>query len=184
MMPFDWRPPTLTTPRLVLRPFTEADAAPLFEYACNPNVTRFTLWDAHRTISETLSFVGDYALLRYREGMPEPYAISLTPDSTPIGSCGCFWTSFANHEMELGYWIGEPYWGKGLAAEACRVLVEHVFREFCVERLQARVIAGNIASSRVLGKLGFRFEGRLRSALFRRDKFEDLLIYSLLRDDF
>ena len=155
---------------------------PLFEYARNPNVTRFTLWDAHRTISETLSFVSDYALLRYREGMPEPYAITMTPDPTPIGACGCFWTSFPNREMELGYWIGEPFWGKGIAVEACRVLLEYVFREFGPERLQARVIEGNAASSRVLDKLGFQFEGKLRSALLRREKFEDLLIYSLLRE--
>jgi [ribosomal protein S5]-alanine N-acetyltransferase len=85
--------------------------------------------------------------------------------------------------MELGYWLAEPFWGRGLAVEACRVLLDHVFREYGPERLQARVIAGNVASSRVLDKVGFRFEGTLRSALLRREKFEDLHIYSLLRAD-
>ena len=61
MMPPDWRPPMLTTPRLTLRPFVEADAEPLFEHAKNPNVTRFTLWDHHKTIADTVSFVRDYA---------------------------------------------------------------------------------------------------------------------------
>lgn len=183
MMPSDWRPPTLTTSRLTLRSFTDADAEPLFEYARNPNVTRFTLWDAHRNISETLSFVREYAPLRYREGMAEPYAITLTPDPTPIGACGCFWASRPNQSMELGYWIAEPFWGKGIAVEACRVLLGHVFREYGPKRLQARVIAGNSSSSRVLEKLGFQHEGTLRSALFRREKFEDLLIYSLLREE-
>ncbi|HEV3440688.1 MAG TPA: GNAT family protein [Gemmata sp.] len=181
MMLPDWRPPTLTTSRLTLRPFSEADAVPLFEYAQNPNVTRFTLWEAHRNIAETLTFVREYALIRYREGMAEPYAITLTPDPKPIGSCGCFWASRPNQSMELGYWLAEPFWGRGLAVEACRALVDHVFREYAPERLQARVIAGNVASSRVLDKLGFRFEGTLRSGLFRREKFEDLHIYSLLR---
>jgi [ribosomal protein S5]-alanine N-acetyltransferase len=183
MLPIDWRPPKLTTPRLTLRPFSEVDAEPLFEYARNPNVTRFTLWEPHRNITETLTFVREYAALRYREGMAEPYAITLTPDPKPIGSCGCFWASRPNQSMELGYWLAEPFWGKGLAVEACRALVGHVFREYRPERVQARVIGGNVASSRVLDKLGFRFEGTLRSALFRREKFEDLLIYSFLREE-
>jgi ribosomal-protein-alanine N-acetyltransferase len=183
MMSPDWRPPSLTTGRLTLRPFTLADATPLFEYARNPNVTRFTLWEAHRNLDETLAFVHDYALLRYREGMAEPYAITLNPDPRPIGSCGCFWVSQPNQSMELGYWVAEQFWGMGIAVEACRVLIDHVFREYAPKRLQARVIAGNAASSRVLEKLGFHYEGTLRSALFRRERFEDLLIYSLLREE-
>jgi ribosomal-protein-alanine N-acetyltransferase len=179
----DWRPPTLITPRLTLRPFSEADAEPLFEYARNPRVTRFTLWDAHRTISDTRVFVQDYAQLRYREGMPEPYAITITPGSTPIGSCGCFWASYPNRTMELGYWIAEEFWGKGIAAEACRALLSHVVGEFEPERIQARVIAGNSSSCRVLEKLGFQREGMLRSALLRRGNFEDLLIYAILRTE-
>jgi ribosomal-protein-alanine N-acetyltransferase len=180
MMHSDWRPPTLTTTRLILRPFTQADAAPLFEYARNPNVTRYTLWNAHRTIEETLAFVHEYAILRYREGTADPYAITLKPDPTPIGACGCFWASQPNLSMELGYWVAEPYWGNGIAVEACRVLIEHAFKEYAPKRLQARVIAGNSASMRVLDKLGFKHEGTLRSALFRRDRFEDVLMYSLL----
>jgi ribosomal-protein-alanine N-acetyltransferase len=183
MMPPDWRPPALTTERLTLRPFTQADAAPLFEYARNPNVTRYTLWEAHRSLDETLSFVNEYALLRYREGTADPYAITLAPDPKPIGSCGCFWASQPNQTMELGYWVAEPYWGRGIAVEACRVLIDHVFMQYEPKRLQARVISGNAASMRVLDKLGFRYEGTLRSALFRREKFEDVLMYSLLRED-
>lgn len=183
MKPPDWRPPTLITPRLTLRPFTEVDAEPLFQFARNEKVARFTLWEAHRNVGETLTFVRDYASLRYREGMPEPYAITLKSNPTPIGSCGCFWASRPNSSMELGYWVGEPFWGNGFTAEACRTLLSHVFTEFQPERIQARVIAGNVASSRVLAKLGFQCEGVLRSALFRRKKFEDLLIYSLLRSE-
>jgi RimJ/RimL family protein N-acetyltransferase len=183
MMPSDWRPPTLTTARLTLRPFTAADAVPLFEFTRNQNVTRFTLWEAHRSVDETLAFVNDYALLRYREGMAEPYAITLSHDAKAIGACGCFWVSLPNQTMELGYWVAEPFWGMGIAVEACRALIEHVFRQYQPKRLQARVVAGNSASMRVLDKLGFRFEGILRSVQFRRDKFEDLLFYSLIRDE-
>ena len=59
-----------------LRPFEPADAAALFDHARNPNVTRFTLWDAHRTVDDTRQFVSDYARGRYLEGVPEPYGSS------------------------------------------------------------------------------------------------------------
>ncbi len=183
MMPPDWRPPTLTTARLTLRAFEEPDAGPLFEYARNPNLTRFTLWDHHRAMSETVAFVRDYARLRYREGMVEPYAITLTPSPKPIGACGCFWVSEPHRTMELGYWVGEPFWGRGIAVEASEALIQLAFRNYEPERLQARVIAGNFASVRVLEKLNFRYEGTLRASLLRRSRFEDVMIYSLLRSE-
>jgi ribosomal-protein-alanine N-acetyltransferase len=156
----------------------------LFGHAKNPNVTRFTLWDYHRSETESLAFVRDYAQLRYREGMPEPYAITLASDPvTPIGSCGCFWASEPNKTMELGYWVAEPYWGMGIAVEACREVIDYVFREIQPARIQARVIAGNEASQRVLEKLRFRYEGTLRAALVRRGNTEDVMMFALLRTE-
>ena len=183
MKPHDWRPPTLTTERMILRAFTEDDAQPLFEHARNPNVTRFTLWDAHRTVADTLIFLRDYAVLRYLEGMAEPYAITIKPDLRPVGACGCHWAAMQHQTMELGYWIAEPFWGKGLVVEACRAVLNLVFAEYVPERVQARVIEGNDASARVLAKLGFRDEGTLRRSLLRRGKFEDVRMFSLLRGE-
>jgi ribosomal-protein-alanine N-acetyltransferase len=183
MITSDWRPPTLETDRLILRAFEEADAGPLFAHAANPNVTRFTLWDYHRTRDETTQFVRDYARCRYLEGVPEPLAICVKPDRDPVGALGCFWTSQPNRTMELGYWIGERYWGKGLIAEACRAVVAHAFAACQPERVQARVIAGNAASVRVLEKIGFRHEGTLRKSLFRRGIFEDVMMFARLRSD-
>lgn len=181
--PLDWRPPTLTTERLTLRAFTDVDAEPLFEHAKNPNVTRFTLWDAHKSIDDTYIFLHDYALLRYREGMPEPYAITINPDLRPVGALGCFWAAQVHKTMELGYWLAEPFWGKGYVVEACRAVLALVFREYKPERLQARVIEGNEASARVLAKLGFHEEGTLRKFLFRRGKQEDVRMFSMLREE-
>lgn len=183
-MPPDWRPPTLATPRLVLRPFVEADVAPLFQHTRNPNVTRFTLWDHHKSEADTLAFIRDYAFVRYREGLLDPYAITLTSNHMePIGGCGCFWASEPNKTMELGYWIAEPFWGQGLAVEACRAVVSHAFRQVQPERMQARVIAGNEASRRVLEKLGFRYEGTLRGLLLHRGKSVDVLMFAILRPE-
>ena len=183
MKPPDWRPPTLRTERLTLRAFEETDAAHLFAFASNPNVTRFTLWDTHKTPADTLTFVRDYARLRYREGAYEPYAITLNGEGIPIGVCGCFWAAELHRIMELGYWVAEPFWGRGIAGEASRAVIDRVFQDQRPERLQARVIVGNVASTRVLEKLGFRYEGTLRSALLRRGKFEDVMFYSILHSE-
>jgi ribosomal-protein-alanine N-acetyltransferase len=183
MKPHDWRPPPLATDRLLLRPFAEADAEPLFEHARNPNVARFTLWEAHRSVADAVEFVRDYAALRYREGTAEPYAITIRPDPRPVGACGCFWAAEPHRTMELGYWIGEAYWGRGYVVEACRAVLDFAFAEYGPERVQARVIAGNGASGRVLAKLGFRPEGVLRRSLWRRGAFEDVQMFSLLRDE-
>jgi ribosomal-protein-alanine N-acetyltransferase len=181
----DWRPPTLETARLVLRPFEDADAEPLFPLAANPAVTRFTLWDHHQTIADTRGFVGPYARSRYAEGVPEPLAVCLTADPRrwPVGTVGVFWASRPNRVMELGYWLGEPFWGAGYAAEACRAVVAYAFAAHAPERVQARVIVGNDASARVLEKVGFREEGTLRGSLYRRGRQEDVRVFAARRGE-
>jgi ribosomal-protein-alanine N-acetyltransferase len=177
-----WQPPVLETDRLVLRPYTEADAPRLFPFTSNPNTTRYTLWEHHKSIDDTLVFVRDYALGRYAEGVPEPLAICFKEDpEQPIGSCGCFWASCPHRTMEIGYWLAEPFWGRGITVEAVRELVRYSFETLKPQRIQARVIEGNAASVRVLEKLGFALEGTLRSAILRRGKFDDVHFYSALK---
>ena len=181
----EWRPPILETDRLIVRPYEEADAPLLFPLVSNPNSTKYTLWEHHKTIDDTDFFVRDYARSRYAEGVPEPMALAWKddPERKPIGSVGCFWGSHPHRTMELGYWLAEPFWGRGLMAEACRAMVTYSFLSLQPERIQARVIEGNTASIRVLEKLGFRFEGTLRSAILRREKFEDVWFYSVLKGE-
>jgi ribosomal-protein-alanine N-acetyltransferase len=178
-----WRPPVIDTDRLRLRPFDVADAPALFRHARNPAVARYTLWDAHRTVDDSRMFVGDYASGRYLEGVPEPYAIELRESGELIGATGCYWATEKNRCMELGYWIAEPFWGRGLAAEAARALVGYVFVAYAVERVQAHFMEGNAASGRVLEKAGMRFEGVRRRALFHRGRFWDMHCYAALREE-
>src|SRR5947209_2601402 len=159
-----WRPPVLETPRLRLRPFAPADVDALFAVARNPNVTRFTTWDYHRTPDDTRTFLRDYANTRFLEMVPDAYAIVLKDGNVLIGGAGARWESKADACMEFGYWLAEPYWGRGLATEAARALVGHVFAAYPVERVQAHYIAGNAASGRVMEKLGMTFEGARRHA--------------------
>jgi len=100
-----------------------------------------------------------------------------------IGTIGCRWANRNNRCMEMGYALGEPHWGKGIIVESARGLLNVVFRDYEVERVQAHTFAENVASARVLEKLAFTFEGTHRSALFHRGRFWDLKMYSILRGE-
>lgn len=105
-----WKPPILETERIKLRPLDVTDAAAVLEYARNPNVSRFTLWEPHTTIKDSEGFIIDYAFSNYRKKTPEPWAITLKaePDKV-LGTVGCFWVSKSAKSMELTYAIGEPH---------------------------------------------------------------------------
>src|SRR5262245_14968457 len=167
-----WRPPTLVTERLVLRALEEADAPNLFHHASNPNVTQYTVWDAHCSIDDSKQFIIQHALPHYMEAIPEPIAVCHREDPSDIvGMIGCTWAGREHLCMELGYWIAEPYWGKGYAVEAGRCLLEWILANYTVNRIQAHCIAENSGSVRVMEKLGMQYEGLSRSKIFRKGRF-------------
>ncbi len=185
MLNLEWKPPVLETERLILRPLDANDVADVFLYACNPNVTRHTLFATHETIDDTLSFLRDYRLSRYANAEPDPLGLVLRNDPTRcvIGAIGCHWVSRADGVMEMGYALAEPYWGRGLIAEAGRAMIDFVFRDYPIERLQARVFDGNDSSGRVAVKLGMKHEGTLRSFLMVKGKRRDVHMYAILRKE-
>jgi ribosomal-protein-alanine N-acetyltransferase len=83
---------------------------------------------------------------------------------------------------EIGYWIGEPFQGRGIATEALRRATAQAFAEFDFVRLQAGVLAWNPASGRVLEKAGYALEARLQKQVYKDGEVCDLLLYVLLRD--
>jgi ribosomal-protein-alanine N-acetyltransferase len=84
---------------------------------------------------------------------------------------------------EIGYWIGEPFWGRGIATLALTSATQLAFRDFDFVRLQAGVLEWNPASCRVLEKVGYSLEGRLRSHVYKDGETCDQFVYGLLRAD-
>lgn len=82
---------------------------------------------------------------------------------------------------ELGYWLSEEYWGRGIVTEAVRVFVEWAFANFDLSRIYAGVFDWNPGSARVLEKAGFEFEGRMKKAVIKDDRIGDELIYAITR---
>lgn len=84
---------------------------------------------------------------------------------------------------EIGYWVGEPFWGRGIATRALLAATARAFASHDFVRLQATVLAWNPASCRVLEKVGYTLEGRLRSSGFKDGEVCDQLVYATLRGD-
>lgn len=85
---------------------------------------------------------------------------------------------------EIGYWLGAAYWGRGIATAAAQAVTRHAFATFPeLDRVEAHVFSWNPASTRVLEKAGFRFEGRLRSRVYKDGETTDQLAYAILRSE-
>ena len=88
-----------------------------------------------------------------------------------------------HHKAEVGYWVGKPFWGRGIASEAAAELVRYAFDTMGLHRVFAFCITGNRASSRVLEKAGMRYEGTNRDDICKWGEFFDVEMYGLLRSD-
>jgi RimJ/RimL family protein N-acetyltransferase len=174
--------PTLQTARLRLRPYSLSDAADLVRLAGAPEVAATTLRIPHPYYEvDAVDFIAscqpDADL-----GLSVRFAIILRDTGNLCGGAGLRFEP-AHRRAELGYWIGVPYWGHGYATEAAAAVVQYGFDTLGLQRIYASHFSGNVASARVLQKIGMRHEGRLRSHIFKWEKFYDLECYGMLQSD-
>ena len=114
----------------------------------------------------------------------ESFAFAVTVDDVAIGSIGAFRRgNIHRRTAELGYYIGEPYWGKGLMTSAVRQLCAYVFDNSDILRLFAEPFSYNIGSCRVLEKAGFQYEGTMRSNAVKNGKVLDMRLYALVKEN-
>jgi [ribosomal protein S5]-alanine N-acetyltransferase len=83
--------------------------------------------------------------------------------------------------VEIGYWLGEPYWGRGIMTQAVHAVTEYAFRTFDINRIFAGILEYNTPSARVLEKNGYVCEARLKQAYTKEGKTYDQLLYTLIR---
>jgi len=141
----------LQTKRLILRPWREEDAEALYTYARDPEVGPPAGWKPHTSVENSRE------IIRNILSAPETYAVCHRETGNPIGSVGLHRSDLAEREdeYELGYWIGRPFWGRGLIPEASRELLRYAFEELHVNRIWCGHYDGNVKSRRVQEKLGF-----------------------------
>ena len=163
---------------LVLRPWTSDDEASLVRHANNRNIWR-----------------------NVRDRFPHPYTendaklwikianrdttmlnLAIEVDRQAVGGVGIvFKDDVYRRTAEIGYWLGEAYWNRGIASQAVAAVSDYVFTHFDIVRLYAGVFAPNRASARVLEKAGYTFEARLRQSVFKDGQILDEMVYARLR---
>ena len=144
----------LYTPRLLLRPWRPEDAEDLFEYAKDPAVGPAAGWQPHASAEESRIIIRDIL------SAEETYAVCLKETGRPVGNAALMIGGRNNPglpaaEAELGYWLGRPFWGRGLIPEASRELIRHAFKDLGLQTLWCGYFEGNGKSKRVQEKCGF-----------------------------
>ncbi|MGL5436314.1 MAG: GNAT family N-acetyltransferase [Lachnospiraceae bacterium] len=110
------------------------------------------------------------------------YTFAIVVDSQVIGSIGVFRCDNIHFKTaEMGYYIAEPYWGKGLGTEAVEQTVTYIFEHTDIIRIFAEPFASNAASCRILEKAGFQLEGVLRKNAVKNGEIIDMKMYSLIK---
>jgi [ribosomal protein S5]-alanine N-acetyltransferase len=175
--------PTVRTERLVLGAFEETEAPELQRLAGAREIADTTL-----TIPHPYQLVhAEQFIEQQREGVAEGneliFAIHRFADAKLVGSISLREIDPVHLQAELGYWIGVPYWNQGYATEASRAMIGLGFERLGLNRIYAHHMARNPASGRVLERIGMRCEGVLRQRVRKWGRFEDVVIYSVLRDD-
>lgn len=174
--------PTLRTERLRLRPFTEADAGALFALHTSADVLRY--WDsppwsdrgrAERFLAASRQMADDGTGIRV--------ALDRESDGAFIGWCSLTRLNRDFRSAALTYCLSADAWGRGYATEAARALVEWAFVALDLNRIQAETDTRNLASARVLDKLGFQREGTLREDCIVNGEISDSWVFGLLRRD-
>ena len=175
--------PTIETERLLLRKITLNDASDMFEYASNPEVSEYTMWSTHVSIEDTKYFLKSLTKM-YKKRELVDWGIVHKAEKKFIGTCGFVEWSMTHSRAEIGYALSARYWSEGYMSEAVNAIIEFGFREMLLNRVVGRCEVHNIASARVMEKVGMQFEGILRQQLFVKGKYWDLKIYSILREEF
>jgi RimJ/RimL family protein N-acetyltransferase len=172
--------PTLHTPRLRLRPFTHTDTDAIYALQSDPRVLRY--WDSppwkDRARADT--FIATCSQMA-QDGTGVRLAIERANDGAFMGWCCLTRWNPVYRSASMGYCLDEPAWGQGIGTEAARALLQWAFDTLDLNRVQADTDTRNIASARVLEKLGFTREGMLREDCIVDGDVSNTWVYGLLR---
>ncbi len=145
----------LQTDRLILRPWKVEDAPALYELAKDPEIGTKAGWSPHRSVNESAQVIKEVF------SAPHTFAIVERDTNKLMGAVGLNAPELSQvageHEMELGYWVGTPYQGKGYATEASQEVIRYGFENLKLSAIWATYFSDNEASHRVQEKLGFVF---------------------------
>ncbi len=164
----------------IIRPWAKADLSSLVEYANNFNISK----------NLTNQFPFPYteeagkAFIEFAMSGDPIHIFAITVNDEAAGGIGIHPQSdIFSKNAELGYWLGEPFWGKGIISRAIRQMVEFGFKTYDIDRIFARPFGTNIASQKVLEKNNFKLEGRFEKVIYKNGEYLDELVYAIRRTE-
>ena len=173
--------PLLETERLILRELRPEDAETVFRLLSDAEVVRY--YDPLMTHLEQAQRSIERHRARFENNEGIRWGITMKGEDTIVGNCG-FFRDKDNFLAELSYVLAKSYWNKGFMPEALEAIIAFGFEHYQLHRIEAHVALPNLASVRVLQKLGFQEEGLLRERLFENNRFHDEKAFALLKSDF
>ncbi|WGS47648.1 GNAT family N-acetyltransferase (plasmid) [Burkholderia sp. JSH-S8] len=176
---FEFESVTLTTARLTLRPLKEEDAHALFEIWSDAEAMRYFSFSVMVSLDEARERVAR-KLTTAADGTDFNCVLESRATGEVLGECALFHTNAQCRRAEIGFSLKRRHWGSGYMGEAAAALVEHAFGALNLNRLEADIDPRNVASARVLERLGFVREGLLRERWIVGNEVSDSALYGLL----
>jgi RimJ/RimL family protein N-acetyltransferase len=174
--------PTIKTERLILRPLNLSDAKKVQILAGNKLIAATTMNVPHPYPNGAAEEWINSNESAYDERKRVVFAVTLKNSNDLIGVISLT-NIIENHQAELGYWIGVPYWNKGYCTEAGEAVLRYGFKDMGLNRIHACYLSSNPASGRVLEKLGMNHEGKRRQHILKWGIYQDLELMGILRTD-
>ncbi|WP_096154418.1 MULTISPECIES: GNAT family N-acetyltransferase [Bacillus] len=176
--------PILETERLILREVTPEDATDMFEYLSDKEVVTSMGLEPYKSAIDVLVEEINWYKSIVEEGTGIRWVITKKDSNVVIGSCGFLNMSRKHHRAEIGFELNKEYWGQGIASEAVEAVIHYGYKNLNLERIEAIVDPPNLLSQKLMEKQGFRKEGLLRRYEYNFGKFNDVYMYSLIRQDY
>jgi RimJ/RimL family protein N-acetyltransferase len=173
--------PIIKTKKIILRPFKKTDAVSLTKYANNKKVSRFLagFFPSPYLLKNAEDFI-EINIQETSKENPRFFTFGIEVEGKIVGSIGVHFSK-ANHSAEIGFWLGEEYWGKKIMTNVIKQIVKYCFNKLNLRRIEAKFLVANAASKKILEKNKFKLEGVLRKALFKNNKFYDLVLMARVR---
>jgi len=176
--------PELETKRLTLKKIESKHAKELITFWGDENVTKYTDFESFTSLSnieDVIQWMGS----KFSELSGIRWGIFLKKKSKLIGTCGFnSWIINKSNKGEIGYDLHPKYWNQGIMSESLKEILKYGFNEMKLHRIEAFIDPNNITSQKLLEKLKFTKEGCLRDNNYWKGKFQTVLIYSLLQNDY
>lgn len=175
---------TLETERLVLRKYKITDAEDMYSnWATSENVTRYLTWKPYTNIEDVKSFL-NYCIGQYDNDETYNWCIELKENNQAIGSISVVGVRNDIDEASVGYCLSESYWHKGIMTEAFTKVIDFLFNQVNVNRIEATHDAKNPNSGKVMAKCGLLYEGTRKQGAINVSGICDSVIYGLTKSDY